>query len=140
MIDIVKRRALRLNAGARRRGVRGSVRAVDLARILDRSRDAQGRWLCALCHGPVTLDELSFDHVVALADGGEHVADNLVPAHRKCNEIKGSEKAQHRAKAMDRWLEEWSSGARGLPSAAPASLPLYTARSSATPSVERRYA
>ncbi|HEX4627512.1 MAG TPA: hypothetical protein VH137_01885, partial [Gemmatimonadales bacterium] len=34
MIDIVRRRALRLNGGARRRGVRGSVRAVELAQIL----------------------------------------------------------------------------------------------------------
>jgi 5-methylcytosine-specific restriction endonuclease McrA len=109
MIDIVKRRALRLNSGARRRGVTGSVRAVELAHILDRSADADGHWLCALCHEPVTLDELSFDHVVALADGGEHAVDNLVPAHRKCNEIKGSEKAQSRMTARERWLAEWAS-------------------------------
>jgi 5-methylcytosine-specific restriction endonuclease McrA len=108
MIDIVRRRALRLNSGARRRGVHGSVRAVELAHILERYADAQGRWTCALCHEPVTLDDLSFDHVVALADGGEHAAYNLVPAHRKCNEIKGSEKAQFRASAVERWLDEWS--------------------------------
>src|SRR5262249_61200912 len=82
MIDIVRRRALRLNSGARRRGVHGSVRAVELAHILDRSADVAGRWRCALCHEPVTLDELSFDHVVALADGGEHARPNLVPGHR----------------------------------------------------------
>ncbi len=108
MIDIVRRRALRLNGGARRRGVRGSVRAVELAHVLDRSADADGRWHCDICHEVVTLDDLSFDHVIALADGGEHAAENLVPAHRKCNEIKGSEKAQWRAKAMDRWLDEWA--------------------------------
>src|SRR5258705_551962 len=79
MIDIVRRRTLRLNSGARRRGVQGSVRAVDLAHILERSRDAQDRWTCALCHQPVVLTDLSFDHVVALADGGEHAAHNLVP-------------------------------------------------------------
>jgi hypothetical protein len=45
---------------------------------------------------------------VALADGGEHAAHNLVPAHRKCNEIKGSEKAQSRAEALERWLDSWS--------------------------------
>ena len=106
MIDIVKRRALRLNSGARRRGVNGSVRAVDLAHILDRSADAQGRWLCDICHQAVTLNDLSFDHKVALADGGEHAAHNLVPAHRKCNEIKGSEKAQYRAQAVERWFTE----------------------------------
>jgi hypothetical protein len=31
-----------------------------------------------------------------------------VPAHRKCNEIKGSEKAQYRVHALDRWLTEWA--------------------------------
>ncbi|MEO7003244.1 MAG: HNH endonuclease [Ktedonobacterales bacterium] len=108
MIDIVRRRALRLNSGARRRGAPGSVRAVDLAHILEQSADAQGCWHCAICHLPVTLQDLSFDHVVALADGGEHAAHNLVPAHRKCNEIKGSEKAQYRAQALDRWLSEWA--------------------------------
>lgn len=113
MIDIMRRRALRLNSGARRRGVHGSVRAVELAVILERFRDDHGRWLCALCHASVTLDDLSFDHVVALADGGEHEAANLVPAHRKCNEIKGSEKAQHRASAVDRWLSEWAGSHQG---------------------------
>jgi 5-methylcytosine-specific restriction endonuclease McrA len=114
MIDIVRRRALRLNSGARRRGVYGSVRAVELGHILARSADVSGQWICALCQKPVTLDDLSFDHVVALADGGEHAAHNLVPAHRKCNEVKGSEKAQSRALALDRWLNEWSSTHGGV--------------------------
>ncbi|HEU0026547.1 MAG TPA: HNH endonuclease signature motif containing protein [Ktedonobacterales bacterium] len=112
MIDIMRRRALRLNSGARRRGADGSVRAVELAHIMERSRDGQGHWICAICKQPVTLDDLSFDHIVALADGGEHAAHNLAPAHRKCNEIKGSEKAQYRAQSLDRWLDEWSAGAR----------------------------
>jgi 5-methylcytosine-specific restriction endonuclease McrA len=114
MIDIIRRRALRLNSGARRRGVRGSVRAVELAQILARSADADSRWTCALCHRPVTLGDLSFDHILALADGGEHAAHNLAPAHRKCNEIKGSEKAQMRSSALDRWLNEWSSSHGGV--------------------------
>ncbi|MGH2486546.1 MAG: HNH endonuclease [Ktedonobacterales bacterium] len=126
MIDIVRRRALRLNSGARRRGVQGTVRAVELAHVLEKSVDTQGRWQCAICHQTVTLDDLSFDHVLALADGGEHAAHNLVPAHRKCNEIKGSEKAQNRAQAFDRWLSEWAT-----PNA-----PAMTA----APAAERRYA
>ena len=112
MIDIVRRRALRLNSGARRRGVVGSVRAVELAHVLEKSRDEKGQWHCAICQDPVTLHDLSFDHVLALADGGEHAAHNLAPAHRKCNEIKGSEKAQHRAHALDRWFDEWTNGSR----------------------------
>ena len=129
MMDIVRRRALRLNSGARRRGVRGSVRAVDLAHILDRSADSEGRWRCALCHAVVTLNDLSFDHVVALADGGEHAPYNLVPAHRKCNEIKGSEKAQYRAQALDRWLSDWASTAK-----------IPTGRAAAPPPVPSRHA
>lgn len=112
MIDIVRRRALRLNSGARRRGVVGSVRAVELAHVLERSRNGQGQWLCAICKLPVTLHDLSFDHVQALADGGEHAAYNLAPAHRKCNEIKGSEKAQQKAQLLDRWFDEWTNGSR----------------------------
>jgi 5-methylcytosine-specific restriction endonuclease McrA len=134
MIDIVRRRALRLNSGARRRGVTGSVRAVELAYILDRSADKDGRWRCAICNEVVTLDDLSFDHVVALADGGEHAGHNLVPAHRKCNEIKGSEKAQARANALDRWLSEWASAAPRTPQ------PAYAAATPVAVQGERRYA
>jgi 5-methylcytosine-specific restriction endonuclease McrA len=126
--------------------VRGSVRAVDLAHILDRSADSEGRWRCALCHAVVTLDDLSFDHVVALADGGEHAPHNLVPAHRKCNEIKGSEKAQYRAQALDRWLSDWAATTRttASPLAAELSAPQrggYLVGSSARPEDSvRRYA
>jgi 5-methylcytosine-specific restriction endonuclease McrA len=108
MIDIIRRRALRLNSGARRRGAYGTVRAVELGHILERHKDRHGRWICAICKESVTLAELSFDHVMALADGGRHEAANLVPAHRKCNEIKGSEKAQYRVQAVERWLGEWA--------------------------------
>ena len=132
MIDIVRRRALRLNSGARRRGALGSVRAVELGQILERSRDAEGRWRCALCQDPVTLTDLSFDHVVALADGGEHAAHNLVPAHRKCNEIKGSEKAQYRTQALDRWLNEWATTHQGA-------TPRGATRHPSTPPVTRSH-
>ncbi len=137
MIDIVRRRALRLNSGARRRGVRGTVRAVELAHILEHSKDRDGRWLCAICDEPVTLNDLSFDHVVALADGGEHAATNLVPAHRKCNEIKGSEKAQNRAQALDRWLSEWAVSHNG---AMPRGVTRHPAAAAAARVAAQRYA
>lgn len=140
MIDIVRRRALRLNSGARRRGSPGSVRAVELAHILDRSADANGRWQCAICHEPVTLQDLSFDHVLALADGGEHAAHNLVPAHRKCNEIKGSEKAQYRAQALDRWLTEWATSHDGNTPKGATRYPTYAPPSANASNTERRYA
>ncbi|HEX8733275.1 MAG TPA: HNH endonuclease [Ktedonobacterales bacterium] len=129
MIDIMRRRALRLNSGARRRGAPGSVRAVELAHIMERSTDDKGRWICAICHQPMTLVDLSFDHIVALADGGEHAAHNLAPTHRKCNEIKGSEKAQYRVQARDRWLTEWASGSSSIGSSEATNLSALPARS-----------
>ncbi len=113
MIDIIRRRALRLNSGARRRGAYGTVRAVELGHILEQHKDAQGRWICDICKEPVTLTDLSFDHKMALADGGRHEAENLVPAHRKCNEIKGSEKAQYKVQLIERWLGEWAASNDG---------------------------
>lgn len=135
MIDIMRRRALRLNSGARRRGSPGSVRAVELAHIMENSTDDQGRWICAICHLPMTLQDLSFDHIVALADGGEHAAHNLAPTHRKCNEIKGSEKAQYRVQARDRWLSEWATGQTSI-----GSVMAGTASTFATQSAQSRYA
>jgi 5-methylcytosine-specific restriction endonuclease McrA len=137
MIDIVRRRALRLNSGARRRGAAGTVRAVELGHILEKSKDARGRWLCGICHEPVTLADLSFDHILALADGGEHAASNLMPAHRKCNEIKGSEKAQYRAQAVERWLTEWADSHQG---ATPRGATRHHAPAHAPQDDQRRYA
>jgi 5-methylcytosine-specific restriction endonuclease McrA len=133
MIDIIRRRALRLNSGARRRGAYGTVRAVELGHILERHKDHRGRWICDICKEPVTLTELSFDHVMALADGGRHEAANLVPAHRKCNEIKGSEKAQYRVQAVERWLGEWAATNDG-------SMPRGRQPLLIASEVERRYA
>ncbi len=132
MIDIMRRRALRLNSGARRRGSPGSVRAVELAHIMERSTDEQGHWICAICHKPMTLVDLSFDHIIALADGGEHAAHNLAPTHRKCNEIKGSEKAQYRVQARDRWLTEWASGRTSIGSAMSSNVSSFTSQRSQT--------
>lgn len=33
----------------------------------------------------------SIDHIVPLADGGANVIDNMWPAHKGCNTLKGSE-------------------------------------------------
>lgn len=40
--------------------------------------------------GRMEQDGLTFDHVVPLAKGGSHTADNLKPAHRRCNVRKGA--------------------------------------------------
>lgn len=48
--------------------------------------------LCAYCSAPAT----ALDHVVPLAKGGDHTAENVVPACRSCN---GSKAAK--------WLGDW---------------------------------
>ena len=80
----------------------------------------------------MTLVDLSFDHIIALADGGEHAAHNLAPTHRKCNEIKGSEKAQYRVQARDRWLTEWANGSTNIGGAMAANLSSLSQQSAQT--------
>lgn len=69
---------------------------VNYHRVLERD----GYW-CYICEKPIdptTKDELaklSFDHVVALACGGDHAESNIKPAHKACNSRK-----------QDRALEE----------------------------------
>lgn len=54
-------------------------------------------WTCWLCSLPIPRDVPpkhrlygSLDHVVAVANGGQHREDNLRPAHRGCNSAKGT--------------------------------------------------
>lgn len=58
---------------------------------------ARHGWYCALCDRPIdwTLHwsdplALSIDHVIPLALGGTDDLDNLQPAHRECNVLKGA--------------------------------------------------
>lgn len=46
--------------------------------------------ICGICGKPVPPSELSFDHVIPLARGGPHTADNLQVAHLRCNKQKGA--------------------------------------------------
>jgi 5-methylcytosine-specific restriction endonuclease McrA len=42
--------------------------------------------VCHLCGGGIpSLDDLHMDHVIPLAKGGAHHADNIRPAHALCN-------------------------------------------------------
>lgn len=45
---------------------------------------------CALCGTVVAFDEMTIDHVTALARGGEDVYENLQLAHHSCNARKGA--------------------------------------------------
>lgn len=55
-----------------------------------KGRIAKGVYpICYLCGKPITqVDELSQDHIVPKARGGQTVESNLSPAHKKCNSRK----------------------------------------------------
>lgn len=42
-------------------------------------------YICHICGLPVSEDALSFDHVIPLAKGGSHTANNIKVAHKRCN-------------------------------------------------------
>lgn len=58
---------------------------------------ARDKWCCKLCGKPVDKAlqwphplSKSFDHVVPLSRGGEHVAANVQLSHLRCNVVKGN--------------------------------------------------
>jgi len=64
---------------------RGSVfERVDYAAILERDGS-----VCHICGREVASADMSFDHVIPLARGGSHTADNIKVAHMLCNVRKG---------------------------------------------------
>lgn len=86
------RAANRRRQAARRARVRNAfVETVDAAVVL---RDAEG--LCGFCGDPVDPERFDVDHVVPLAEGGEHSYANSQPAHPACNRAKGRTIALHR--------------------------------------------
>lgn len=63
----------------------GSLR-VTLSYLLERDG-----WQCGICQTRIrTYRDASLDHIVPLADGGEHVLANVQAAHRRCNYSKGA--------------------------------------------------
>lgn len=64
------------------------VGPVDYRQVL---RDANG--VCGICRMPLDLFGTEIDHIVPLARGGTHTADNLQAAHAFCNRSKGAKVA-----------------------------------------------
>lgn len=64
----------------------GYTEVIDYRLIIERDG-----WNCGICGGAVVADDLSFDHIVAIGLGGEHIADNVQVSHAACNSRKGSE-------------------------------------------------
>lgn len=78
--------ALRNRENSRRRQTGTTASRVAYAAVLERDG-----MLCHLCGGSIAdLSDLHFDHVIPLARGGAHHADNIKPAHALCNMRKGA--------------------------------------------------
>ena len=83
--ELARINALNISARRRTRQRSGRVSQTDLLSILIRDENR-----CWLCGTDVTLDTLSFDHVIPLARGGAHDPENLRVAHLSCNIRKGT--------------------------------------------------
>lgn len=64
----------------------GDLKAELISRDFIRERD---NGVCHICTRWVSVHEESLDHVIPLARGGTHTADNLKLAHKVCNSRKG---------------------------------------------------
>jgi 5-methylcytosine-specific restriction endonuclease McrA len=58
---------------------------ISRAQVIERSGG-----ICHICKGRVPSDEIHIDHIIPLALGGSHTADNLAVAHARCNMRKGA--------------------------------------------------
>lgn len=47
-------------------------------------------WKCRYCDCPLTIETLTKDHQIAIANNGSEWASNLVPACKSCNSWKGA--------------------------------------------------
>lgn len=43
-------------------------------------------WTCHICHGTVTRKDWSLDHIIPFTKGGKRVRENLLLAHKLCNQ------------------------------------------------------
>lgn len=82
-----KHKQRRADERARRRA--RQVGAPEVEKIDRASIIARDQSMCHLCGEFVSPGQMTLDHVVALARGGNHTASNLKVAHRSCNSRKG---------------------------------------------------
>lgn len=73
--------ALKNRENSRRRQTGRTASRVAYATVLERDG-----MVCHICQDSIAdLSDLHFDHVIPLARGGAHHADNIKPAHALCN-------------------------------------------------------
>ena len=61
------------------------IERINRNRIIERDQS-----ICHICGQKVEKADLTLDHVIPLARGGNHTEDNLKVAHRSCNSRKGA--------------------------------------------------
>lgn len=93
---------------------------------------------CYICKGLITFQEdFEFDHIVELADDGEHSFANIAPAHIRCHDLKSAKSETQRSR-IDRLENEKN----GLPKRArdrfKKKIPSRPFPKRPTPTVERR--
>src|SRR5450755_2268818 len=74
----LKRRALKKELGVAKRR-RQPLSATERSKILQKTGNK-----CHICGGEI-LDQWHADHVLAHSTGGQHSAENYLPAHSLCN-------------------------------------------------------
>lgn len=75
---------------SRRRAER--LRAVPRDRVDRETIFERDNWICGICGGQVRPKDATLDHIVPVARGGAHTADNLRLAHHICNSRRGADK------------------------------------------------
>ena len=73
-------------ASAKRRALKRSafIGPVDYQSIIERDN-----WICGICGKKIKAEELSFDHILPLSQGGADTQANIQVSHRHCNSRKG---------------------------------------------------
>ena len=79
-----KHLAVNINSNAKKQGASGKVTGEELEK-----RFSEVGEQCYICNLFIPVTFISFDHVRAIACGGENSMDNILPVHRGCNAAKG---------------------------------------------------
>jgi len=92
------------NNRARKLGVLSTLTAKDWKQIVE-----QNDFCCHVCGDKVSLEigsplRLSLDHILPLSRGGLNVKENVLPAHRRCNQSRNDMTLEE----FDAWLEKIS--------------------------------
>ncbi len=78
-----------MSGSRKRRGSESSIPLELRIQVLEQHRKENATIDCSIC-GNQLKDEITIDHIVSVADGGETILENLQPAHRACNSSKHS--------------------------------------------------